>query len=134
MTITAPIATAGYAALLGLLSVLLTIRVILHRAKHKIGAGDGGNAQLALDLRAHGNFIEQAPLALLLMLIYEAGGAPATLVHGLGVALVAARLASAWGLSQSQGRTKGREIGISLTLLVIAATALLILYRLFAPA
>ena len=131
MPTTFPLASAGYAALLGLLAVVLTVRVIRHRVKLKIGTGDGGHAQLAQDLRAHGNFTEQVPIALLLILVVEASGTPATVVHGLGVALVAARLASAWGLSHSLATSKGREIGAGLTILVVAAASLLILYRVF---
>jgi uncharacterized membrane protein YecN with MAPEG domain len=134
VTITVPVATAGYAAILGLLAIALTVRVILHRVKHRIGTGDGGNAQLARDIRAHANFTEQVPLALLLILLAEASGTPATVVHGLGVALVVARFASAWGLSHSLGTSKGREAGAGLTILVVAASSLLILYRLFSAA
>ena len=91
MSITVPVVFAGYAALLGLLAVVLTIRVILNRVKHKVTTGDGGNQQLAQAIRAHGNFTEQAPLALLLMLVAEASGAAPTMVHVLGVALVVSR-------------------------------------------
>ncbi len=131
MPITVPAVTSGYAAILGLLAIALTVRVILHRVKLKIGAGDGGNAQLARDMRAHSNFTEQVPLALLLILLAEAIGTPATVVHGLGLVLVLARFASAWGLSQSLGTTKGRQAGAGLTILVVAVSSLLILYRLF---
>ena len=131
MSITVPVVSAGYAALLGLLAVVLTIRVILNRVKHKVTTGDGGNKELAQAIRAHGNFTEQAPLALLLMMVAEASGAAPTMVHVLGVALVVSRVLNAWGLSQTLGLSMGRQAGAGLGILVYVALSLLILYRLF---
>ena len=131
MSLTVPVVSAGYAALLGLLAVVLTIRVILNRVKHKVTTGDGGNQQLAQAIRAHGNFTEQAPLALLLMMVAEASGAAPTMVHVLGVALVVSRVLNAWGLSQTLGLSMGRQAGAGLGILVYVALSLLILYRLF---
>ena len=131
MSITVPVVSAGYAALLGLLAVVLTIRVILNRVKHKVTTGDGGNQQLAQAIRAHGNFAEQAPLALLLMMVAEASGAAPTMVHVLGVALVVSRVLNAWGLSQTLGLSMGRQAGAGLGILVYVVLSLLILYRLF---
>ena len=130
--VTAPVVSAAYAAVLGLLAAALTVRVILNRVKTGIQAGDGGNARLAQAIRAHANLAEQVPLALLLIVMAEATGTPAGLVHMLGGALVVARLANAWGLSRSLGLTTPRQAGAGLTVLVVAAAALLILYRLLA--
>lgn len=123
---------AAYAAVLGLLAATLTVRVILCRVKTGIQAGDGGNAQLAQAIRAHANLVEQAPLALLLIVLAEAAGTPASVVHVLGTVLVVARLANAWGLSRSLGPTKPRQAGAGLTVLVVVAASLLILYRVLA--
>ena len=40
---------------------------MLHRNRHKIGIGDGGDKALARKIRVHGNFVEYVPLGLLLM-------------------------------------------------------------------
>ena len=127
-----PVVAATYAAILGLLACVLTVRVIMNRVKTGVQAGDGGNAQLAQAIRAHANLAEQAPLALLLIVLAEAMGTPAGLIHTLGSVLVVARLASAWGLSHSLGPTPPRQAGAGLTVLVVAAASLLILYRMFA--
>jgi len=74
MSIATPLVAAAYAAFLGLFAVALTVRVILGRVKTGIQAGDGGNAQLAQAIRAHANFAEQVPLALLLIVLAEAAG------------------------------------------------------------
>ncbi len=121
--------SALYAAALGLLAAALTVRVILGRVKTGIQTGDGGNAQLAQAIRAHANLVEQAPLALLLILLAEAAGTPTGLIHALGALLVLARLANAWGLSRSLGPTKPRQAGAGLTVLVMVVASLLIVYR-----
>jgi uncharacterized protein len=127
-----PTASAAYAAAFGFMAVALTVRVIMCRVKTGIQSGDGGNAQLAQAIRAHANFAEQVPLALLLIVLVETGGTPIGLVHALGSVLVIARLASAWGLNRSLGPSMPRQAGAGLTALVVAAAALLILYRIFA--
>ena len=67
MNVTVPSITAFYAALLGLLGAGLTVNVIVNRVRSKVDAGDGGVAKLAQAIRAHANFAEQAPLALIVL-------------------------------------------------------------------
>jgi uncharacterized membrane protein YecN with MAPEG domain len=127
--VTAPLATALYAAILGLLAVILTVNVIRNRVVLKIDSGDGGNAKMGMVIRAHANFAQHAPLALLLIGIAEAIGTGKTVIHVLGAALVLARLLSAWGLSSVEGPSFGRQAGAGLTVLVLAAASVLILLR-----
>ena len=123
---------AAYGAVLGLLAATLTVRVIVNRVRLGVGIGDGGKPALAQAIRAHGNFAEHAPLALLLIVLAEAVGAHHGLIHGLGATLIVARIASAVGLSRSLGPTPPRQAGAGLTIVVTAASSLLILYRLVA--
>ena len=125
-----PAVTAAVAAAIGLLAAFLVIRVIRHRVRLRVDAGDGGHRELAQAIRAHANLIEQAPLVLLLLALAEAGGAWRSAVVGLGVALIVARLASAWGLSRSLGQSTARQSGAGLTVLVTVLAALLLVYRL----
>ncbi len=129
MMTTTPVVAATYAAALGLLACVLTVRVILQRVKTGVQAGDGGHPALAQAIRAHANLTEQAPLALLLILLGEALGVPAMWVHLLGAALLLARLSSAWGLIHSLGATPQRQAGAGLTVLVMAAASLLLLWQ-----
>ena len=122
-----PFYTAIYTAILGLLAALLTVNVIVNRVRAKVDVADGGVAALAQAIRAHGNLAEHGPLAVLLIGFVEAFGYR-PIVNGLGVALVVARLLSAWGLNSSLKQTFGRQSGAGLTVLVTAAGALLILY------
>jgi uncharacterized protein len=128
MTPVFPFDTAIYAAILGLLAAILTTNVIVTRVRTKIDIGDGGVAALAQAIRAHANFAEHTPLALLLIGLVEAFGYRSFVVNGLGVILLAARLLSAWGLNSSLKQTLGRQSGASLTVLVTAVSAALILY------
>jgi uncharacterized membrane protein YecN with MAPEG domain len=126
---TPPLVTALYAAIIGLLAAILTVNVIRNRVALKIDSGDGGNAKMAMAIRAHANFAQHAPLALLLIGLAEAIGTGKTVIHVLGAALVLARLLSAWGLSSAEGQSFGRQAGAGLTVLVLAAASALILLR-----
>jgi uncharacterized protein len=129
MTPVPPLVSSLYAAVFGLLAAFLTVRVIRGRVRTGIQAGDGGDASLAQAIRAHANFAEQVPLALLLIVLVETTGAAALFVHALGIALLLARSINAWGLSRSLGPTTPRQAGAGLTILVVAAASLLLAYR-----
>jgi uncharacterized membrane protein YecN with MAPEG domain len=128
MTPVFPFYTSIYAAILGLLAALLTVNVIVNRVRAKVDVGDGGVASLAQAIRAHGNFAEHTPLALLLIGLVEAFAYRSPVVNGLGTVLLAARLLSAWGLNSTLKQTFGRQAGATLTILVTAVSAALILY------
>jgi uncharacterized membrane protein YecN with MAPEG domain len=131
MITTLPATTALCAAILGLLGAALTINVIVNRVKTKIDAGDGGIAALAQAIRAQGNFVEQAPLALIVIGFAEAAGARAAVVWALAALLVASRLASAYALSRSLGQSPLRQFGGGTSVLVLAAASIVLLLALF---
>ncbi len=129
MSVAAPHLAAVYAAVLGLLAALLTVRVIVNRVRTNIQTGAGADARLGQSIRAHANFAEHAPLALLLIALAEMLGAAPTWIHALGGVLVLARVISAWGLGTSLGATPQRQMGAGLTIAVLVLASLLILYR-----
>ncbi|MFZ0116190.1 MAG: MAPEG family protein, partial [Xanthobacteraceae bacterium] len=104
--------------------------VIVNRVRSKVDAGDGGVAKLAQAVRAHANFAEQAPLALIVIGLAEMLGARPLVVQILGVALVLARLASAIGLNRTLGQSPPRQLGASVTALVVIAASIAILLAL----
>src|SRR6516164_3416905 len=130
MNMTVPSITAFYAALLGLLGAGLTVNVIVNRVRSKVDAGDGGVAALAQAIRAHANFAEQAPIALIVIGLAETLGTRAVIVHVFGVVLVLARLASAIGLNRTLKQSPPRQLGASGTILVVIAASLAILLAL----
>jgi len=116
--------TAIYASVLAILYVVLSFRVAQRRMKFQVGLGVGESRELERAVRIHGNFAEYVPLALVLLLVYEIGGAPGWAVHAAGAFLVIARTLHAIGLTQSSGRSAGRFAGITTTWLVILGLAI----------
>ena len=121
--------TSIYAALSTLLVIVLALRVVQLRQKHKVGLGDNGEANLQQRIRVHANAIENLPLALLLLMLLEMHRMPAHWLHGLGATLVLARVLHAWGFSRRKGTSFGRFVGTLVTWLVMLAMALILLWR-----
>lgn len=128
--ITSVAITAIYAAIFGLAMTVLSATVAAGRGRYKVGYGDGDNERLRRLIRIHGNFAEYVPLALVLLLILELSGGSATLLHGLGIALIVARMLHVIGLVGEKDVTIARAGGTGLTNAVIAVAALSILREL----
>jgi uncharacterized membrane protein YecN with MAPEG domain len=110
-----PKITLLFASLHVLLMLVLLVPISRHRHGHKIGLGDGGDAVLARKVRVHGNFIEHAPFALLMLGLLELCGLPATWLYALGSALLLGRVMHAAGLSRRAGYSMGRFTGTAIT-------------------
>jgi uncharacterized membrane protein YecN with MAPEG domain len=89
---------ALYAALLGLILFFLIISVIRLRWRHRVSLGDAGNAQLQTAIRAHGNFTEIVPFALVLMVVLAQLHGGIYLLHTIGILLVVGRCVHAYSL------------------------------------
>lgn len=120
--------TALYAALLALLFMALSIRVIGFRRAVRIGLGDGGDTALLRRVRVHANFAEYVPFCLVLIGLAESLRAPALFLHGLGALLVVARLSHAYGVSRQPETFLFRVAGTGGTLTVLGSAAALCLY------
>jgi uncharacterized membrane protein YecN with MAPEG domain len=116
--------TALYAGLCGLLLVALYVRVSQRRLATKIGMGTGGDAILEQRIRAHGNFIESVPIALVLLYLLEQTGVDPLYIHAFGMTLLLARIGHAQGISTTLGRSAGRFYGSIGTLLVTAGLSI----------
>lgn len=116
-------ASSIYVGLMALLLVVLSLRVIRLRYRHKVEIGDGDVPELHRAIRAHANFIEYVPLALLLILMADLVGHEKWVVHLLGIALLIGRLAHAYGFTTTPGLSPGRGLGVALTTLVLVAGA-----------
>lgn len=79
-------------------------------------------------IRAHGNFIEYVPLAVITIGLTEMAGGPKWLLHGMGLVLLVARVLHAQGMYQTLGRSFGRLAGTSLTWIVLAVGGVSCLY------
>jgi uncharacterized membrane protein YecN with MAPEG domain len=123
-----PIIVPTYAAILVLIFVLLSIRVVQMRASAKIGIGTGNDPAMERRIRVHGNFSEYVPLALLLLTFMEMLHMSRYLIHALCIVLIVARIVHAIGVTPVQENFQMRVGSVLATfaVLVIAALALLI--------
>ena len=119
-----PVLTPIYAALLTLVFLALSWRIIAYRRANRLSLGDSGDKSLLKRMRAQANFVEYVPLALLLMVLIELRGAPPVAVHALGLALLVGRILHALGFAATPQKLILRQIGTLLTLLVLALGAL----------
>ncbi len=127
-----PVHTMHYAAILGLIFVALSLWVSMGRAKLRVHHGDGGHVALSRRIRAHANFAEYVPFALLLIGLAEMAGAGGATVQALLIVLVAARLAHPFGMTAPEGSVRQyalRAPAMLATWAVIAVAAVLLLAR-----
>ncbi len=120
--------TALYAGALGLLSVVLSLRVVQGRGRYEVSLGDGGHESLQVAQRAHGNFVEYVPLALILIALDEFAGLPSGLIHALGATLLLSRIIHPLGLAASYGIRPARAGGYLLTLAVTVVSSAALLF------
>ncbi len=116
-------ATLPYAGLLGLLSVLLANNVLYARLRAK----ELPDWQPPAAERVQANFVENVPLALLLLYLVEVSGAPIIAVHIAGISLVVLRLLHAWGLARYPGANYPRLIGAQGTFVLISVLSMMAL-------
>jgi uncharacterized protein len=108
--------TSIYAAILALLMVGLSSHVSAQRGKANVSILDGGNADLALRIRRHGNFVENVPMTLLLMMLAELDGAGQTMLHIAGILLIVGRVLHAAGLRADKATALRLAGGLASTL------------------
>lgn len=116
---------AVYAAVLGLVFIALSIMTIRTRREKQISLGTGDDETLLKRMRAHANFAEYVPMALMLIAGAAITGSHAWFVHACGIALIAGRLSHVWAIYT--GTIRFRVYGMVATFVVIIATSLRIL-------
>ena len=129
----APSITSGYLALLALFYAVLTLRVVRLRQGNRAAFGDGDSLTLRSAIRAHSNFIEYVPIITLMVAFMEMSGTSPVRIHLLMGALVVSRLLHPLGMyavPNTQAFRIGRVGGMTLTIGLLIACALMILSRL----
>lgn len=124
--------TALYAAILTAMMVALTQLVIFARAKTKVDLGDGGSTSVLEAMRRQANFVENVPMALLLMALAEAGGAGVAVLNVAGITLVLARLMHPFGIRVGSPTHPLRLAGALATTAVQLGLVVLLLMQHFA--
>ena len=114
-----------FAAVLAIMYIQLSFRVINLRKKKKISLGDGGDSTLNAAIRTHGNFIEYVPFSLILLFLVEYQGLSSHYCYVLGLMLVGGRICHSYALAENQ--LKFRVIGMGLTFLTMILSAVLLL-------
>jgi uncharacterized membrane protein YecN with MAPEG domain len=127
-----PSITAFYLGILALLYAVLGLQVSRLRRGHRVLFGDGDNIKLRSAIRAHANFAEYVPIIVLMVVLLEMSRLPPIGVHLLMAALLVSRLLHPLGMYVGP-RTMQFQIcrvgGIVLTVTVLLASALLLLWR-----
>ena len=106
----------------------LALRVVGGRASKKISLGTGGDSDMEVRVRTHGNASEYVPAAMVALVLLALLNAPAWLIHALGGAFTAARLMHPLGMS---GTIIFRQIGTALTWLCYLAFAVALFWLAF---
>lgn len=118
----------AYAAVLAILLVTLSLRVIRARRTAHVAIGDGDDGTLRRRMRVQANCAEYAPMGLILLGMAELAGAHMGVLHVLGLMLVAGRLVHAWGVSQENENFRLRIFAMRLTFATLTAAAAVCLY------
>ena len=105
---------------LAVVNLWLSIRTGQARQAAKISIGDGDNPLLRARMRAHANFVEYVPIALILMVLIDRMGGNDSLLWLLGIALVVGRILHPFGMERPSPNPF-RITGILLTYLVTVA-------------
>jgi uncharacterized membrane protein YecN with MAPEG domain len=113
------VVTPLFAAIFGLMYTALSLNVLRHRRGVKVSLGAGESSKLERAIRAHGNFIEYVPFALLLMWFIETLTLSANVVFWLGSILLIARVSHAFGMYYPKQLLILRQAGTLATLGVI---------------
>ncbi|MEM9053953.1 MAG: MAPEG family protein [Pseudomonadota bacterium] len=127
-----PIPITGlYVGLTIILAIVLGMRIGMLRGKTRISILDGGNTEVALRMRHHGNLVETAALTLFAMGVIELNGASAILLHGLGLAYITSRILHPIGLKADDVTHPLRAIGAGISTLVMLIAGLTALWQFY---
>ena len=119
--------TPVYTALLAMLFVVLSVRTLRLRHRLQVAIGDGNQKVLARAARAHANFAEYVPIAILLIFFLEREIGSVIWIHVLCILLLVGRLSHAYGVSQVNENFKFRVFGMALTFTAIISAGLRLL-------
>lgn len=106
------------AAAAALLNILLAMRCGRARMKAKVSVGDGGDAWLIKRMRAHANYTEFTPFALILILVLELTGRGGPVLAASAAIYILARILHMFGMEPDEP-SKMRMFGILGTMLLL---------------
>ena len=118
--------TVLYAGIFGLMSVALANLVLYARVRPGQPAWRGDAT-----MRVQANFIENVPLALVVMYLVELTGVGAFVIHIFGAALLVLRVLHVWGLDRGPGANVNypRLIGAQGTFVLLSVMSVTAVYQ-----
>ncbi|RBP50785.1 MAPEG family protein [Arenicella xantha] len=119
--------TPLFAAVLGLLYVLLAFNVIRFRIRYRVAYGESDNIELIKASRIHANFGENVPFALFLMWMVESMTLSSFEAFWLGSILLIGRVLHVVGMAYPKNLMICRQIGVLATLGVIVKACITLL-------
>jgi len=122
-------AVALYAGLNAVLLVVLAINAGIRRSGDAIQPGTMGEGALTRAIRAHGNYTENAPLALIVLVALALTNTAALPIHVLGATFTIGRVAHAFGMMNPKHPNVLRFIGNIMTWLALLGGGSLCLLR-----
>ncbi|MFH1805384.1 MAG: MAPEG family protein [Pseudomonadota bacterium] len=121
-------ATFFLTGIFALMLVILSLNVSFRRRAVMVGYGDGDDKTLRVRMRAHGNFIENAPLAILVCAGLEFSGTAGNWVWLVALAFIISRLLHALGTLYVPGPApRGAAMVIQHVSFVLAGVWLIVL-------
>jgi uncharacterized membrane protein YecN with MAPEG domain len=123
-----PVIVPFYAAILGLIFIFLSARVIAARRQFRVTVGFGGHHVLERRIRVQGNFAEYVPITIILLTFMELYGGARWLIHVLCIALILGRSLHAYCVSRTDEDIRQRRAAMILTFaaLFTAATSVIV--------
>jgi uncharacterized membrane protein YecN with MAPEG domain len=115
--------TALYLAIFAVFGGILAFFPGRIRGSDGISIGDAGRPDLLLAMRRHGNFVEYVPYFMIMFAALELNGSGPLLLHGLGLAMLLARILHAVGIKADTTQPPARAIGAGGTLLLTLIAA-----------
>ena len=103
--------TPIYALAVAIIYMVLWMRVTSKRGAMGQSIGDGGDTDLLLRVRQHGNCAEWSSFLLILMILAEGMGAPGIYLHIGGALLLLGRIAHPFGLKKDNAAHVLRYVG-----------------------
>ncbi|MEO1046054.1 MAG: MAPEG family protein [Pseudomonadota bacterium] len=124
--------TALTAAILAIMILATAISTVRQRFKAGTPFGDGKVEELVKAMRAHGNLVEHAPMAVIMIALLEMVPANHWILTGIAVLFLASRAAHIVGIHQQTEPSKpplGRSLGVIGTWLTYALLILWIFWK-----
>jgi len=123
-----PVIVPFYAAILGLIFIFLSARVIAARRRFRVTVGAGGHHALERRIRVQGNFSEYVPITVILLTFMELYGGAKWLIHVLCIILVLGRCLHAYCVGRTDEDIRHRRGAMVMTfgVLFTAATSVVV--------